>query len=126
MAQACPCGCGRNVKFGKSGAAKGVVRADAMIVVAKPAVDAIRQSNALASRDMAEVERSLANLERTRLQLLDHVHGEARPGTTPDLLALHRTLNSMQEWTLALMDGVAELGDPEGRAAVERAVDGYH
>ncbi len=36
--------------------------------------------------------------ERIRGWLLDHVHGRARPSTTPDLLALKRL---MDEWIAA-------------------------
>lgn len=113
MAQTCPCGCGRRVGWTKKGAAAGYVRVTAIITEGPEIIDAACEYAAKAGEqidpaDVAEMRRGLVNAERVRGWLVEHLHGQARPGTTPDLLALSHTLDAFDEWAMGMVESIIE------------------
>ncbi len=96
MAGICPCGCGRRLGFNKGGAAKGYSGCTTILDSATPLVFQIMQQ--VDERDGAELARTLENVARLRGSFLEHLHGEARPGRTPDLLALGRAYKALAAW----------------------------
>ena len=82
----CPC-CGGKVRFGLSGTAE---RARALSEVVEhrldPAIDAARQN------DLIPIDRFLdfrTQGEQIYEGYIDHIHGRAKAGVTPDVMALN-------------------------------------
>lgn len=100
MAGICPCGCGRRLGFNKSGAAKAYNGCTTIIDNATPLVAEIKHH--VSERDGAELAQVLVDANAVRAAFLEHLHGEARPGRTPDLLALAQTYKSLAGWYEAL------------------------
>lgn len=87
----CPCSCGRRVGFTVKGAVVGVRAMDDLIATVTGHI----QRELAASGDSAPPEEVGEFVEvgrRLGQMFLDHVHKPARPGQTPDLLALNRAL----------------------------------
>lgn len=100
MATPCPCGCGRRVGFSTKGAAVGVRFMETILETITPVIE-----SEIHWEDPAEEREALKFLstgKQIRQWFLDHVHKVARPGTTPDLLALKRMLDQYQEAALDL------------------------
>ena len=97
MASLCPCGCGRKVGFATKAAAVGVHNMDEMLAVVTPALEARLADAAIDEDAAAELRRSLEGGQEIRGWLLAHVHKEAVPGVTPDLLKLKRAFDRWAE-----------------------------
>ena len=99
MANFCPCGCGARVGFAKKGAARAALSMDKALANLHEVLRDIESDPELsgdtAFEDLPEFVR---NGERIRGWLLDHIHGDARPGVTPDMLAIKRVKD---EWVEA-------------------------
>lgn len=95
MATKCPCGCGDKVPFGKGGAAKGYLRFVQAREVADP-IFAEYLSDPTVDEDTHELIGQWRDIGRGLEHCyLAHLHREASPDKTPDLLTVHR---SQQEW----------------------------
>jgi hypothetical protein len=84
MATVCPCGCGRKARFSTQSSVVGAVRMEAMLAVISALVEHTPSANA---------RTIVANGEQIRGWFLDHVHGDARPGATPDVQTLGRRMD---------------------------------
>lgn len=102
----CPCGCGRKVGFTKKGSAKAypeAIEAAAFYqdVEASPWVqegaDPQTRSRLLAAA---------ASASRLPGYFLEHLHGTARPGSTPDVMTLAQQLRANRQ----LADEIAASG----------------
>ena len=94
----CPCGCGRGVKFTKKGSAKGYIEAvEALEFFDQFAASGwdddpqAREAMLMAGGLARELPRAFAA----------HIHGEARPGSTPDVLTLAQQLRSNRDLVVA-------------------------
>lgn len=89
----CPCDCGRPVPFMKGGAAK-TYRAVTAVLAELTALfdEALPTVRDAADRAKLAVafEETVADGEELQRVLLEHLHKEAAPGKTPDLLAISR------------------------------------
>lgn len=95
MATRCPCGCGVKVPFGKGGAAKGYARFCETREVAEPIFEEYLRDPKVEG-DTHELIGQWRDIGKgLEYCYLAHLHREAAPGTTPDLLTVHR---SHQEW----------------------------
>jgi hypothetical protein len=66
---------------------------DAMLAVVRPAVERGTAAERWDGARATEFRTTVANGEQIRRWLLDHVHGDARPGVTPEVLTLTRRMN---------------------------------
>lgn len=92
----CPCGCGRKVGLTKRGAASALQRVDELRAIATPMVSAMARSAAVSAEERAENQKLLTNMDAMRGWLIEHIHGSARPGATPNLLDLHNAINLLE------------------------------
>ena len=91
----CPCGCGQrlgSLQIGKRGAAKGAAEAGRFLTMLASRIEV----SALSTDDRREYEIAIADLGRIRSCFLEHVHGQARPGKTPDVMELAQQLGAFQ------------------------------
>ena len=91
----CPCGCGKRLgalQIGKRGAAKGAAETSQFLTMLASRIDI----SVLSSVDRREYEVAVADLGRIRDCFLEHVHGQARPGKTPDVLELAQQLSAFR------------------------------
>ena len=93
MATVCPCGCWRRIEFSTHVPAVGVVRMDAMLAVVRPFVEPGVAGAGGDAVTAAGLRTTVANGEQIRRWFLEHVHGDARAGVTPDVLTLTRRMN---------------------------------
>jgi hypothetical protein len=91
MPTGCPCGCGRKIEIATRDFAVGVVRADALLAIARRVLQ--RGSPERDPAMIAQFRTLVADGERIRGWFLEHVHGEAQPDVTPDLPTLTGHLN---------------------------------
>ena len=101
MATVCPCGCWRKIDSSTHGAAVGVVRMDAMLAVVRPAAGRGLPAEPSDGARAAELRTTIADGEQIRRWFVDRVHGDARPGVTPDVVTLTRR---MTEFAAAVRD----------------------
>ena len=94
----CPCDCGRKVPFGKGGAAAAFRN---VVLVSNACSDAARANISKHPVEVQESLRTTVDEGDTVLlgQLLEHLHGEARPGQTLDLMAIQK---AMKNWEYAM------------------------
>lgn len=103
MAGECPCGCGTKVGFMKSGFAKGLER---VLVARAHSEEIFRQYLEIVDvapetrRDLEAHMKIGAELER---HFKSHVHGTARPTTTPNGMDLKRALDPWEARTLSVL-----------------------
>jgi hypothetical protein len=100
----CPCRCGRWIGERHLGPATQYPELAELLVAATPALVWIRDARVDDpewKRTQASTERFRANCSRVLRHHLDHLHGTAVPGRTPDLMALSRM-------TAAAADGLRE------------------
>lgn len=95
MASSCPCGCGRKVAFSVKGSAIGARNMDVMLTEVEPFVEELLAAMELSGDQAGQLRNFLEKGQRIRGWFLDHVHKQARPGVTPDVLSLKRM---MDEW----------------------------
>jgi hypothetical protein len=104
MRRQCPDGCGRQLPRRRNGAANRFELIDETVLFFDQSATAQRVSARLDPSDVSEFDHFVANGHRIRSWFLDHLHGEARPGTTPDLLALKRMLDAHMAAALELSE----------------------
>lgn len=108
----CPCGCGRKLGWGphKKGAAVGYVEISELLAFVTPMVeDSLRLDNPT-PQNRSETERFLANGAQLKRWLLEHVHGTATPGRTPDLRQLSSGLQAFEQDTARILASATENG----------------
>jgi hypothetical protein len=79
----------------KGGAAKGAQAAMEMLSLVGPRLEAEMADPTLPPGAAEEIATFLANGRQIEQWLLDHVHGVAGPGVTPDLMNLKRGLDAL-------------------------------
>jgi len=96
MADRCPCGCGTRVGLLKKGAAKATQTMDEALAALHEVIrDLDTDPELRAEFEDSEALRSFEQGgKQIRSWLLDHLHGTARPGQTPDLLAIKRAMDN--------------------------------
>jgi hypothetical protein len=119
MAQSCPCGCGRKVGWSKKGPAKVYPDVVTLAWVAGPAMDWIIATDRPELADWPELQvktsgsrTGAANVQRW---LLEHLHGEARPNQTPDLMELTGMIRAMRPALISAVGVSDQLGGPGPR-----------
>lgn len=104
----CPCGCGR--RFGAfSVVKKGAAIKWTEIAFAVPTFQEATNrlitaaGDQISERDRAEVLRAFGRHREISGYLLDHMHGSAAPGRTPDLQALRAMTDGWIRWGIEIM-----------------------
>jgi hypothetical protein len=108
----CPCGCGKRVGWSpqKKGAASSYVELSSTLSFVAPILhDSLRMDDP-PSDERQETERFLANGNQMRQWLIDHVHGTAAPGRTPDLLELAGGLRALNQDVARILAWADESG----------------
>jgi hypothetical protein len=80
----------------KGGAANGARLMMGHLEVVAPDLRQALRDPSVGAAARQETERFLQNADQLLQWFLEHVHGEARPGRTPDLLTLKRGLDLFQ------------------------------
>ena len=93
MAMVCPCGCWRKLDGSTHVPAVAVVRMDAMLAVVRPALVRAAIGARLDAATAADARGTVADGEQIRRWFLDHVHRDARPAVTPDVVTLTRRMD---------------------------------
>src|SRR5690242_12344373 len=96
----CPCGCGRKVPFLGGNAARQYVNVTEMLSGLPEFEAELRTDGA----DTSCLKPLYQRGERLQRLLVDYAHGDAHPGTHPDLLAVARDL---QVWNADLERAMA-------------------
>jgi hypothetical protein len=105
MVEICPCGCGREVGFFKQGSARAVREIDQRLAALEALRRAIDAHPVRADRQRVDDLRSREHHgQLIRARFLDHVHGEARPGITPDLVTIKRAMDTWARAADAVLD----------------------
>jgi hypothetical protein len=107
MGKTCPCGCGRKLRFGTSGAAAAYVRILADIDAAAPAFAWAVEAELPDEPDWPKTKRSILAVrergEHLEGWLLARAHGIALPGVTPNLIELRRMMKEYEKASRALV-----------------------
>ncbi|MDQ3573396.1 MAG: hypothetical protein M3404_00480 [Actinomycetota bacterium] len=84
------------------GAAAGVRNMDVMLAEVTPAIEKALTDVQLEADMAAEFRKFLESGKRIRCWFLEHVHKQAQPGATPDLLNLKRAMDGWAKAALTL------------------------
>ena len=107
MGKTCPCGCGRRIKFGTSGAASAYVRILADMDAAGPAFVWAVYAKMPQEPDWPRMRRNIVAVreqgEHLEGWLLARVHGTALPGVTPSLVEIRRMMKQYEKALTALV-----------------------
>lgn len=115
MANPCPCGCGRRVGWTKTGPAKAYPSVVMMRAELEPYYDWVLSNSPPPDAPgagewtayQAEM-RKFCGMALPQMQrwFEEHLHGQARPGSTPDLLALAKGLEAARSDAMAVIQEV--------------------
>lgn len=115
MAQTCPCGCGRRVGWTKKGPAKLYPQITDLVVACTPAMNWVITNDVAApgwQHEQTEARKLKVNCEQVRHWLLDHIHGQADPRTTPNLMQLNEVARLLPQDLAKLVDLSETHGGP--------------
>lgn len=103
VARTCPCGCEARIRRGVRGAAVGLERYRSLAPIAEMVTDAALSTN-LHADDRVFVENLRKLGPMIERSLLEHLHGEASPAKTPNMLQIYKAQKAWEADLQEMLD----------------------